>query len=355
MSIAPRPGTVLAGYELQEVLGRGGMGVVYRALQLGLGRSVALKLLAPELAEDESFRARFLLESRLAASIDHPSIIPVYEAGEQDGLLYLAMRLVEGEDLGALLARGGRLAPERTLALLGQVGSALDAAHAQGLVHRDVKPANMLIAGGRHVYLSDFGLSKQASLVSGATATGQLLGTLAYIAPERIEGKPLDGRSDLYAALMRHGGTKRWAREFRLPHRPQQGGSRREAEPYKWTHARLRTELEEFMGERADWPSPTEFRDAGREDLYAAVLRHGGVDRWAAALGLRLLSGRSRSPYSTHRALRDAREVIAAEGRLPNQKRLSELGFSRLGTAVAQAGGAGAFCRQHGLPVPRGG
>ena len=199
MSIAPRPGTVLAGYELQEVLGRGGMGVVYRALQQGLGRSVALKLLAPELAEDESFRARFLLESRLAASIDHPSIIPVYEAGEQDGLLYLAMRLVDGEDLGALLARGGRLAPERTLALLGQVGSALDAAHAQGLVHRDVKPANMLIAGGRHVYLSDFGLSKQASLVSGATATGQLLGTLAYIAPERIEGKPLDGRSDLYA------------------------------------------------------------------------------------------------------------------------------------------------------------
>jgi len=199
VSIAPRPGTVLAGYELQEVLGRGGMGVVYRALQQGLGRSVALKLLAPELAEDQSFRARFLLESRLAASIDHPSIIPVYEAGEQDGLLYLAMRLVEGEDLGALLARGGRLAPERTLALLGQVASALDAAHAKGLVHRDVKPANMLIAGGRHVYLSDFGLSKQASLAGGVTATGQLLGTLAYIAPERIEGKALDGRSDLYA------------------------------------------------------------------------------------------------------------------------------------------------------------
>ncbi|MEO5574941.1 MAG: protein kinase, partial [Gaiellaceae bacterium] len=198
MSIPPPPGTVLAGYELQEVLGRGGMGVVYRALQQGLGRSVALKLLAPELAEDESFRERFLLESRLAASIDHPSIIPVYEAGEQDGQLYLAMRLVEGEDLGAMLARDGRLSPERTLALLGQVGSALDAAHAKGLVHRDVKPANLLIAGGRHVYLSDFGLSRQTSL-AGVTATGQLLGTLAYLAPERIEGRALDGRSDLYA------------------------------------------------------------------------------------------------------------------------------------------------------------
>jgi serine/threonine protein kinase len=142
-----RIGTELAGYRVERVLGRGGMSVVYLAHDLRLKRNVALKLLAPELAEDEGFRVRFLRESQLAASLDHPNVVPVYEAGEVDGLLYIAMRYVLGTDLKALLRAEGALAPQRALALVGQVASALDAAHERGLVHRDVKPSNVLLTG----------------------------------------------------------------------------------------------------------------------------------------------------------------------------------------------------------------
>jgi ABC-type branched-subunit amino acid transport system substrate-binding protein/DNA-binding beta-propeller fold protein YncE len=191
------PGTTFAGYRVDSLVGRGGMGVVYRATDLSLARPVALKLVAPELAEGESFRARFLREPRLAASLDHPNVIPIYEAGEHDGQLYLAMRFVEGSDLKSVLERDGRLAPERALGVLGQVAGALDGAHRRALVHRDVKPANVLIDENGHAYLTDFGITKQ--LGGESTDTGRMVGTLDYLAPEQIRGDPVDGRTDVYA------------------------------------------------------------------------------------------------------------------------------------------------------------
>ena len=196
-----RIGTELAGYRIEGVLGRGGMSVVYLAHDLRLKRNVALKLLAPELAEDEGFRVRFLRESQLAASLDHPNVIPVYEAGEADGLLYIAMRYVLGSDLKELLRAEGALAPVRALALVGQVASALDAAHERGLVHRDVKPSNILLAGQpgkEHCYLADFGLSTSTSDRSVADAR-QIVGTIDYVAPEQIRGAEVDGRADVYS------------------------------------------------------------------------------------------------------------------------------------------------------------
>jgi ABC-type branched-subunit amino acid transport system substrate-binding protein/DNA-binding beta-propeller fold protein YncE len=173
------------------------MGVVYRATDPSLERAVALKLVAPELSGDERFRARFLREPRLAASLEHPNVVPIYEAGEREGQLFLAMRYVGGSDLRSVLADEGRLSPERALALLGQVAGALDAAHGRGLVHRDVKPANVLLDESEHVYLTDFGVTKQ--LGGDSTDTGQLVGTLDYLAPEQIRGEPVDARSDVYA------------------------------------------------------------------------------------------------------------------------------------------------------------
>ena len=196
-----RIGTELAGYRIERVLGLGGMSVVYLAHDLRLKRKVALKLLAPELAEDESFRVRFLRESQLAASLDHPNVVPVYEAGEVDGLLYIAMRYVLGTDLRALLRAEGALAAERALALVAQVSSALDAAHERGLVHRDVKPSNVLLTGNpgeEHCYLADFGLSTSASDRSVADAR-QIVGTIDYVAPEQIRGADVDGRADVYS------------------------------------------------------------------------------------------------------------------------------------------------------------
>jgi DNA-binding beta-propeller fold protein YncE/tRNA A-37 threonylcarbamoyl transferase component Bud32 len=197
-----RIGTELAGYRIEALLGRGGMSVVYRADHARLKRKVALKLLAPELAEDERFRERFLRESQLAASLDHPNVVPIYDAGEVEGLLYIAMRYVPGTDLKALLRNEGALEPERALALVAQVGSALDAAHERGLVHRDVKPSNVLLAGreGReHCYLADFGLSTSASDRSAATDPQQIVGTIDYVAPEQIRGAEVDGRADVYS------------------------------------------------------------------------------------------------------------------------------------------------------------
>jgi serine/threonine-protein kinase len=189
-------------YRVESVLGRGGMSVVYLAEDLRLKRKVALKLLAPDLAGDERFRERFLRESALAAAIDHPNVIPIYEAGEVEGVLYIAMRHVAGTDLKVLLREEGALEPGRALAIVGQVADALDAAHAHGLVHRDVKPANVLLAtqgGGEHAYLSDFGLTKSASFSTDLTRAGQLLGTIDYVAPEQIRGESVDGRADQYS------------------------------------------------------------------------------------------------------------------------------------------------------------
>jgi WD40 repeat protein len=197
------PGARIAGYQLAEQIGRGGMAVVFRATDLRLDRQVALKLLAPEFAADEAFRARFMRESRAAAAVDDPHIIPVFEAGTADGVLFIAMRLVKGGDVGTLVRQQGPLPPARTAAIISPVASSLDAAHEAGLVHRDVKPANLLLDArpGRpdHVYLSDFGLTKNALTGSRLTATGQFLGTLDYMAPEQIAGRSVDGRADQYA------------------------------------------------------------------------------------------------------------------------------------------------------------
>jgi streptogramin lyase len=192
----------VAEYRLEGLAGRGGMGEVYRAHDARLGRTVALKLLGPQLADDERFRERFLRESRLAAALDHPNVIPVYEAGDAEGRLFIAMRFVEGTDLRRLLSENAVLGPARSLRLLAPVAGALDAAHARGLVHRDVKPANVLIAldpdadPAEHVYLSDFGLT---TLSSDPADSGPFTGTADYAAPELVTGGPVDGRADVYA------------------------------------------------------------------------------------------------------------------------------------------------------------
>ena len=197
-----RRGSEIAGYRIEALLGRGGMGVVYLAEDLVLGRKVALKLLAPELAEDTRFRERFLSESRLAASIDHSRIIPIYEAREDDGRLFIAMRYVEGIDLRSVLEKESLLAPDRALTIVEQVADALDAAHERGLVHRDVKPGNILVTteGGReHCYLCDFGLSKHVAADATPAEAGHLSGTADYVAPEQIRGGPLDLSADVYS------------------------------------------------------------------------------------------------------------------------------------------------------------
>ncbi|ANP52779.1 serine/threonine-protein kinase [Streptomyces griseochromogenes] len=197
-------GCQVANYLVESEIGRGGMAVVYRARDLRLDRPVALKLLAPELARNDTFRQRFTQESRVAASIDHPHIVPVFEAGETDGVLYIAMRYVPGSDLRRLLDEGGALPFEAAVRIAAQVASALDAAHEHGLVHRDVKPGNVLVAHGtdsehpEHVYLTDFGLTKKSLSLTGFTSVGQFVGTLDYVAPEQISGRPVDGRCDVY-------------------------------------------------------------------------------------------------------------------------------------------------------------
>lgn len=198
------PGTEIAGYQIQSLIARGGMGVVHHAIDIQLGRPVALKLLAPELAANEKFRHRFIRESRLAASVDHPNILPVYGAGEWSGLLYIAMRYVRGTDIKAELDARGPLPLAEVLRILADTAAALDAAHAAGLVHRDVKPGNILLSddrvdGHRHVYLTDFGLTKRATSATGMTTAGHFLGTLDYVAPEQIRGEDVDGRADVYA------------------------------------------------------------------------------------------------------------------------------------------------------------
>jgi DNA-binding beta-propeller fold protein YncE/predicted Ser/Thr protein kinase len=193
-------GDEFAGHRILGIAGRGGMGVVYRALQLDLDRPVALKLIAPQLAEDPEFRDRFVRESRAAASIDHPNVIPIYYTGESDdGALYIAMRYVEGSDLRTLVRAEQRLDPARAAQIVSQVASALDAAHARGIVHRDVKPANVLLGANDHAYLTDFGLTKRVTSHTGSTRDGGWVGTLGYVAPEQIRGERPDARADVYA------------------------------------------------------------------------------------------------------------------------------------------------------------
>ena len=201
----PQIGEEFAGYRIERLIGRGGMGVVFLAEHIRLEQKRALKLLPPEMADDEGFRQRFERESRMAASLEHPNIVPIHDAGEVEGLLYISMRFIEGHDLKKLVEREGALHPDRTISLLEQVASALDEAHGAGLVHRDVKPQNTLVTppkGAKAVeraYLTDFGLTKQYGSKTGVTAAGTMLGTVDYMAPEQLEAKDVDARADVYA------------------------------------------------------------------------------------------------------------------------------------------------------------
>ena len=196
-----RPGDVFVDYRIEGLAGRGGMGVVYRATQLSLERTVALKVITPALADDEDFRKRFVAESKAAASVEHPNVIPVYYAGEREGVLFIVMRYVDGPDLRALVRAEDRLDPERAAHIVAQLGGALDAAHRHGLVHRDVKPANVLLGEDDHAYLTDFGLTKHAATSAGGglSRAGGWVGTLGYVAPEQIRGERVDARTDVYA------------------------------------------------------------------------------------------------------------------------------------------------------------
>ena len=195
----PRLGSEIAGYKIERRIGRGGMGVVYLAEHLTLGRRAAFKLIVPELAETEGFRERFVREARIAAGLTHPNIVTVYDAGEDGDVLYIAMQYIPGSDLSQILHRERRLGPYRVLDFARQIASALDTAHASGLIHRDVKPANVLI-DGRHAFLTDFGLTKmRGGSDTQLTRSGDVVGTTHYLAPEQVEGKEIDGRADVYA------------------------------------------------------------------------------------------------------------------------------------------------------------
>ena len=196
----PRVGQVIAGYRVEKRIGRGGMGHVYLAEHMTLKRQAAIKIISPDLAEDPGFRERFLREARIAATLVHPNVVTVYDAGEVGADLYIAMQFVPGSDLAVVLRAEGRLGPYRALDVGRQVAAALDAAHGMGLIHRDVKPANVLM-DGRHAYLTDFGLAKERAQSRAAwlTRSGEVVGTTHYLAPEQVEGGDVDGRADIYA------------------------------------------------------------------------------------------------------------------------------------------------------------
>jgi serine/threonine-protein kinase len=194
----PAVGSELAGYRIDGLIGRGGMGVVYRGTDLRLGRSVAIKLIAAERAGEPGMRERFEREARLMAAIDHPNVVPVYAAGEDDGCLYLVMRYVAGTDLGALLQRRGRLEPSRAVHIITELAAGLDAAHAAGLIHRDIKPANVLLAGDQ-VFLGDFGLGRAVEAATRLTDSNDWLGTVDFCSPEQLRCERVDARSDVYS------------------------------------------------------------------------------------------------------------------------------------------------------------
>jgi serine/threonine protein kinase len=193
------PGTTFAGYEVESVVGAGGIGILYRARQLRLDRPVALKLVESEVARDPVVRERLRREARMVAALDHPNVVPLYEAGEEDGSVYIVTRWVEGIELGTLIHDQGPLSPERAARTAAQIGAALEVAHEQGLVHRDVKPSNVILTPEDHAYLTDFGLAKRAETAPGLTGADRMLGTVDYVAPEQIEGSDPDARGDIYS------------------------------------------------------------------------------------------------------------------------------------------------------------
>ncbi len=193
------PGSRFAGYEVESVVGVGGIGILYRARQLRLDRPVALKVVEPEVARDPVARERLRREARAVASLDHPNVVPLYEAGEEDGTIYIVTRWIDGTELGALIQNGGPLDPVGAARATAQIAAALEMAHEKGLVHRDVKPSNVILTDEGHVYLTDFGLAKRAETAPGLTRADLMLGTVDYVAPEQIEGSEPDARSDVYS------------------------------------------------------------------------------------------------------------------------------------------------------------
>ena len=193
------PGATFAGYEVESVVGAGGIGILYRARQVRLDRPVALKLVEPEVARDPVIRERLRREARMVAALDHPNVVPLYAAGEEDGSVYIVTRWVEGTELGTLIQDHGPLEPGRAARTAAQMAAALEVAHEKGLVHRDVKPSNVILTSEDHVYLTDFGLAKRAETAAGLTAADQMLGTVDYVAPEQIEGSEPDARGDVYS------------------------------------------------------------------------------------------------------------------------------------------------------------
>jgi serine/threonine protein kinase len=193
------PGSTFAGYEVESVVGAGGIGILYRARQVRLDRPVALKLVEPAVARDPVIRERLRREARILAALDHPNVVPLYEAGEEDGTVYIVTRWVEGTELGTLIQGQGPLEPGRAARTAAQIAAALEVAHEKGLVHRDVKPSNVILTSEDHVYLTDFGLAKRAGTAAGLTGVDQMLGTVDYVAPEQIEGSEPDARGDVYS------------------------------------------------------------------------------------------------------------------------------------------------------------
>jgi serine/threonine protein kinase len=193
------PGSTFAGYQVDSVVGAGGIGILYRATQVRLDRPVALKLVEPDIARDPVIRERLRREARMVAALEHPNVVPLYAAGEEDGTVYIVTRWVEGTELGALIRREGPLEPGRAARTAAQIASALELAHEKGLVHRDVKPSNVILTSEDHVYLTDFGLAKRAGTAAGLTGVDQMLGTVDYVAPEQIEGSEPDARGDVYS------------------------------------------------------------------------------------------------------------------------------------------------------------
>jgi serine/threonine protein kinase len=192
------PGATLAGFEVESVVGVGGIGTLYRARQLRLDRPVALKVVSPEVARDTVVRERLRREARTVAALDHPNVVPLYAAGEEDGNVYIVTRWVEGTELGNLIHDGGPLDPERAARIAAQIAAALELAHEKGVVHRDVKPSNVIVTSEDHVYLTDFGLAKRMGTAPGLTAVDRMLGTVDYVAPEQIEGSEPDAAGDVY-------------------------------------------------------------------------------------------------------------------------------------------------------------
>jgi serine/threonine protein kinase len=193
------PGSTFAGYEVENVVGAGGIGILYRARQVRLDRPVALKLVEPDLARDPVVRERLRREARTVAALEHPNVAPLYEAGEQGGTVYIVTRWVEGADLGTLILNDSPVEPARAARIAAQIAAALEVAHEKGLVHRDVKPSNVIVTHEDHAYLTDLGLAKRAETAPGLTAVDQMLGTVDYVAPELIEGSEPDARSDIYS------------------------------------------------------------------------------------------------------------------------------------------------------------